>query len=121
MSIKMLTRLKFALMIIFPVIIEIRLIILEWRRAIYAEMMFPAHAALYIFLVISIIRYIRRCRECGAWCAVKEISREEINRMLHPNKNPNRNVYQVRYNVMKQCKLCGKVRPYEIVREVKEK
>ena len=125
MKIKTLTRIKFTAMIIVPILAELTLVNLEYKRIIpLPGPMFPVHAALYAFIVVSAIRYRRRCYECGRWQAVKETSREEINRMEHPSKKTRRKRpkrYQVRINVYKQCKHCGKKRMDETIKEIKEK
>lgn len=64
---------------------------------------------------------MRRCKECGAWNAMKVISYEELNRMELAQKSSKRKVYQVRYKVTKRCKHCAAERDRDIIRKVKEK
>ena len=111
-------------MIIVPIIAELTLVNLEYKRVIETEYTYPLHFLFVVFIVVSIIRYRRRCYECGKWQAVKETSREEINRMEHPRKKTRRGkpkVYQVRLNVWKQCRHCGAERLDEIIRNIKAK
>ena len=57
MSVKSLTRVKVFAMIIVPIIAELTLVYLEYVRIIVEPgAMFPAHAALYVFIVVSAIR-----------------------------------------------------------------
>ena len=122
MSIKTITRIKFIVMIIVPAIAVLMLAQLEWRLILLPEIASPVYLVLFFVLAISIFRYMRRCKACGVWNSVREISREEINRMEHPQeRKAQRKVFQVRFNVMKRCKHCEQERLYEIIKEIKVK
>lgn len=127
MSIKTIKRIKFFAMIIIPIIAIETVAVLEFRLQIQPEMASPIYPVLFLILAVSIFRYRRRCRECGVWNSMKEVSREEINRMEHPQtgsrankKREKRKAYQVRTVITKKCTRCGEERLYEIIKEVKE-
>ena len=125
MSVKAITRIKFFLMIIIPILAIEAVAWMEYIFIIQPEIASFIYPGLFVALAISIIRYKRRCRKCGTWNSVKEVSREEINRMEHPQeeskrKGAKRRAFQVRICITKQCRHCGHERPYEVIKEVKE-
>lgn len=122
MSIKKLTVLKFIAMVVAPFLFEFVLLDLEYSGGIRPDQNALLHLLFYSLMAVSLYKFFHRCKKCGRWHAVKEISREEINRMEHPTSGrAKRKKFQVRFAVIKKCKFCGDEKLYEVVKEIVEK
>lgn len=122
MSVKKLTVLKFIAMVIAPFIFEFVLLDLEYSGKIQPDQNALLHLLFYSLLAVSLYKFCLRCKKCGRWHALKEISREEINRMEHPTSGRVKHKkLQVRFSVVKKCKYCGDERLYEATKEIREK
>lgn len=122
MSVKMLTVLKFIAMVIAPFIFEFVLLDLEYSGKIQPDQNALLHLVFYSLMAVSLFKFLRRCKKCGRWHALKEISRKEVNRMERPVATGAKyKKLQVRFAVIKKCKFCGDERLYEDTKEIREK
>ena len=120
---------KLIVMVIAPAIAILWVFNLERLGGILRSFSVPFVAVLFIALVINLFGFVRRCKKCAGWFALKEVQREEITRMEmskrdvrddRNGKRANHRVYRVRYSVKKECRFCGAVHWTEDKRRVKE-